>query len=143
MVVPSVIFCKEKYSHYLSQFQNDIWRLNPHGNSSLKSVATVPGPAFKKESPTTMFDRHKIFVIQGVQEAVILNISNLNAPTFEMTGQLCEKHFWANSVSLPNGKVFVISSSSVSQQLDTAVKYAKIWNPTTGQWHVAAEAVKA
>jgi hypothetical protein len=45
---------------------------------------------------------------------------------------------------LPNGKVLVVGGSSVSQQLDTDVKYAaEIWNPTTGQWRVAAEAVKA
>ena len=43
-------------------FQNDIWRLNPHGNGSLKSVATAPGPAFKKEAPATMFDAHKKFL---------------------------------------------------------------------------------
>jgi hypothetical protein len=124
-------------------FQNDIWRLDPRGDGSLKSVATVPGPAFKKEAPATMFDRHKILAIQGVQEAVVVDISNPNAPTFEKTGQLREKRFWANSVSLPNGEVLVVGGSSVSQQLDTAVKYAEIWNPTTGHWRVAAEAVKA
>jgi hypothetical protein len=67
-----------------------------------------------------MFDRHKILAIQGVQEAVVLDISNPNAPTFEKTGQLREKRFWANSVSLPNGEVLVVGGSSVSQQLDTA-----------------------
>jgi hypothetical protein len=40
-------------------------------------------------------------------------------------------------------KVLVVGGSSVSQQLDTAVTYAEIWNPTTGQWRVADEAVKA
>jgi hypothetical protein len=40
-------------------------------------------------------------------------------------------------------KVLVVGGSSVSQQLDAAVTYAEIWNPTTGQWRVAAEAVKA
>mmetsp|Transcript_28962 Transcript_28962/g.52404 ORF Transcript_28962/g.52404 Transcript_28962/m.52404 type:complete len:251 (+) Transcript_28962:490-1242(+) len=124
-------------------FQNDIWRLDPRGNGSLKSVATVPGPPFKKEAPATMFDRHKILAIQGVQEAVVLDIRNPNPPTFEKTGQLREKRSWANSVFLPNGEVLVVGGSSVSQQLDTAVKYAEIWNPTTGQWRVAAEAVKA
>jgi hypothetical protein len=58
-------------------FQNDIWRLDPRGNGSLKSVATVPGPAFKKEAPATMFDRNKILAIQGVQEAVVLNIAKI------------------------------------------------------------------
>ena len=92
-----------------------------------------------------MFDRHKILAIQGVQEAVVLDISNPNAPTFEKTGQLREKRFWANSVSLPNGEVLVVvGGSSVSQQLDTAaIKYAEIWNPTTCQWRVAANTVKA
>jgi hypothetical protein len=99
----------------------------------LKSVDTVPGPPFKKEANATMFDRHKIIPVQYVQEAVILDISNPNTLTFEKTGQLCVKHFWANSMSLPNGEVLVIGGSSVSQQLDTAVKYAEIWNPTTGQ----------
>jgi hypothetical protein len=46
-------------------------------------------------------------------------------------------------VSLPNGEVLVVGGSSVSQQLDTAAKYAEIWNPTTGQWRVAVNAVKA
>jgi hypothetical protein len=49
-------------------------------------------------------------------------------------------------VSLPNGKVLVVGTVQVSdkQQLDTAVKYAEIWNPsTTGQWLVTAEAVRA
>jgi hypothetical protein len=72
-------------------FQNDTWRLVRRGNGSLNSVATVPGPAFKKEAPATMFDRHKILAIQGVQEAVVLNIRNLNVSTFEKTGQLREK----------------------------------------------------
>jgi hypothetical protein len=124
-------------------FQNDIWRLDPRGDGSVKSVATVPGPAFKKEAPATMFDSHKILAIQGVQEAVVLDISNPNAPTFEKTGQLREKRFWANSVSLRNGEDLVVGCSGVSQQLDTTVKYAEIWNPTTCQWRVAANAVKA
>jgi hypothetical protein len=89
-------------------FQNDIWSLDPSGNGSLKSVATVPGPPFKKEAPATMFDRHKIPAIQGIQEAVVLDIRNPNPPTFEKTGQLREKRSWANSVSLPNGEVLVI-----------------------------------
>jgi hypothetical protein len=90
-----------------------------------------------------MFDSHKILAIQGVQEAVVLDISNPNAPTFEKTGQLREKRFWANSVSLRNGEDLVVGCSGVSQQLDTTVKYAEIWNPTTCQWRVAANAVKA
>jgi hypothetical protein len=50
-----------------------------------------------------MFDTHTILAIQGVQEAVVLaRHDNPNAPTFlKKTGQLREKHFWANSVSLP------------------------------------------
>jgi hypothetical protein len=57
-------------------FQNDIWRLVPRGNGSLRSVVnTVPGPAFKKEAPTTMFDRHKVLAIQGVHEAVVLDMA--------------------------------------------------------------------
>jgi hypothetical protein len=83
-----------------------------------------------------MFDRHTILAIQGVQEAVVLarHGNPRDAPTFlKKTGQLREKRFWAYSVSLPNGQVLVVGGSSVSQQLDTAVKYAEIWNPTTGQ----------
>jgi hypothetical protein len=102
VVVPSV--CKEKYSHItFPSFQNDIWRLDPRGNGLLKSLY-LDQLSKRKQAPATMFDRHTILAIHGVQEAVVLaRRGNPNAPTFflKKTGQLREKHFWANSVSLP------------------------------------------
>ena len=123
--------------------QNDIWRLDPRGDGSLESVATVPGLPFRKEAPSCMFDRNKILAIQGTQDACILDIDNPDAPQYVKTGSLREKRIWATAASLPNGEVLVVGGASVSQELNTAVKYAEIWNPTTGEWRVGAEADKA
>lgn len=123
--------------------RNEIWKLDHRGDGSLTQVATVPGLAFMKEAPACMFDRNKILAIQGMQDACVLDINNPDAPTYEKTGSLRERRIWATSVALPNGEVLVVGGASVSQELDAAVKYAEIWNPTTGQWRVGAEAAKA
>ncbi len=123
--------------------QNDLWILDPRGDGSLQSVATVPGQPFRKEAPSCMFDRNKILAIQGTQDACILDINDPRAPKYEKTGSLRERRIWATAVALPNGEVLVVGGASVSQELDTAVNYAEIWNPTTGQWRVGAEAAKA
>jgi hypothetical protein len=74
---PAFHFSTQLYdlSHKLRTFHHFGSRLDPRGNGLLKSVATVPGPAFKKEAPATMFDRHTILAIQGVQEAVVLDMA--------------------------------------------------------------------
>lgn len=123
--------------------RNELWRLDDRGIGSLTKVATVPGPAFQKEAPSCMFDRNKILAIQGMQDACVLDINDPNAPKYLKTGSLRERRVWATSVALPNGEVLVVGGASASQQLDTSVKYAEIWNPTTGQWRVGAEAAKA
>ena len=127
-------------------FQNDIWRLDPRGDGSLTKFATVPlyldqfsiSKLPQKYSIGTKTLRFKV-----LKKPSCLDIRNPNATTYEKTGQIREQRFWSNTVALPKGEVLVVGGASVSQQLDTAVKYAEIWNPTTGEWRIAAEAVEA
>lgn len=123
--------------------QNGIWKLDPRGAGSLKVVGTVPGQPFSHRAPATMFDRNKLLIIQGVQDASVIDMNNPDQPKVQATGSLREPRYWANSVSLPNGEVLVVGGSSVLQELDKAVNYVEIWNPRTGKWRVGASAAKA
>jgi hypothetical protein len=90
-----------------------------------------------------MYDRGKVLVIQGYQNASVINIRNGINPTSQPTGSLREPRYWANTVALPNGEILMVGGASVLQLEEYAVKYAEIWSPLTGQWRVAASAEKS
>jgi hypothetical protein len=125
------------------QRTNEIWELDFRGTGKLELAATVPGPVFRRETPSVMYDRGKVLVIQGYQNASVINIRNGINPTSQPTGSLREPRYWANTVALPNGEILMVGGASVLQLEEYAVKYAEIWSPLTGQWRVAASAEKS
>jgi Domain of unknown function (DUF1929) len=122
---------------------NEVWTLSTSGNGSLKRVGTVPGLPFRKDTPAIMFDENKVLIIQGAQQASVVDIRNPKLPTSMATGSLRELRIWANAVALPNGEVLMVGGASVEESLPHAVRYAEIWNPLSGVWRVAAAAEKS
>jgi hypothetical protein len=115
---------------------NQVYTLSPLGQGALNFVGTVPGPDFLHMSPATMIDRFKILIIQGGQQASIVDIRNPDRPVAVVTGSLRETRLWANAVALPNGEVLMVGGASVYESLRHAVRYGEIWNPVTGVWRV-------
>jgi Domain of unknown function (DUF1929) len=90
-----------------------------------------------------MIDEFKVLIIQGGQHASVVDIRNPQRPVSVATGSLREPRYWANAVNLPNGEVLVVGGASVVESLAHAVRYAEIWNPSSGEWRVASAAVKS
>jgi Domain of unknown function (DUF1929) len=122
---------------------NEVWTLQTSGQGALNRVGNVPGPPFLHTTPATYIDRYKVLIIQGGQQASIVDIRNPVRPVSVPTGSLREPRIWANAVNLPNGEVLMVGGASVEESLPRAVRYAEIWNPITGRWRVAATADKS
>jgi Domain of unknown function (DUF1929) len=122
---------------------NEIWTLRPSGEGSLNLVGTVPGLPFHDWSTATMFDRFKVLIIQGGQNASVVDISNPSNPVSLATGSLREIRIWATAVALPNGEVLMVGGASIEESLPHAVRYGEIWNPSTGQWRVVGAGEKS
>jgi hypothetical protein len=140
---PRTFCARQNTAIVLFNNQNGIWKLDPRGSGTLTVVGNAPGQPFSHRAPATMIDRNKLLVIQGVQDASVIDINNPDQPQVQATGSLREKRYWSDAVALPNGEVLVTGGSSELQVLSTAVNYVEIWNPQTGQWRVGASGAKA
>jgi hypothetical protein len=122
---------------------NEIWTLDSGGIGLLKRVGTVPGLPFRKQSPSVMFERNKVLIMQDFQHASVVDLSNPDNFTSVATGSTREKRIWANAVALPNGEVLMVGGASVIQSLPSAVRYGEIWNPVTGVWRMVGAGEKS
>lgn len=122
--------------------------VNLSGNGSLTNAGpVVPGTHFPKEGSFTMYDEGKILVAGGfttpagsaaTKQAYTVNING--TPTVTVASQMINARAFGNSVILPNGEVMVVGGNTTGTKFNDggAVFDTEIWNPTTGQWRVAA-----
>jgi YVTN family beta-propeller protein len=130
----------------------------PDGSGSLTAAGTtVPGTHYPKEGAWVMYDEGRIVVAGGGADTVnnasdtTTGTSTTKAYTVDVRGatpvvtpanpmQFARQ--FANDVVLPNGEVMVIGGNTSGLKFnDTgSILTPEIWNPTTGQWRIAADA---
>lgn len=107
----------------------------------------IPGGYYPKDGAMVMFGPGKILqsagrTLGGVTSnlAYVVDI-NGRTPTVTPTSSLKYARTFANGVILPTGEVMAIGGNTSQQKFndDGSVLIPEIWNPTSGQWRVAAE----
>jgi YVTN family beta-propeller protein len=74
--------------------------------------------------------------------AMVIDI-NGSAPVVTPTQSVSARRQWAVSTLLPDGKVLLTGGSNVDNDPTTAVRTAELWDPTSGQWTVGPQALRA
>jgi YVTN family beta-propeller protein len=132
--------------------------VNPAGAGTLVNAgATVPGSHYPKEGSWVMYNEGRIVVAGGGANTVnnandTTTGTSTNAaftvdlrsgtPIVTQTASMKFARQFANGVVLPNGEVMVMGGNTSGLKFDDtgSILTAEIWNPTTGQWRVAADA---
>jgi len=112
--------------------------MDPSGDGRVTVVGTVPFVT-SNANPAIMYDENKVLALANNGDAWIMDMSG-NVPTFTKTASLNESRLWSNMVVLADGSVMVSGGSGVDNQLTDVTNEVAIWNPSTGQWKIGADA---
>lgn len=118
------------------------------GNGQFINTGTkIPGGYYPKDGAMVMFGPGKILQSAGrtlggvtTNLAYVVDI-NGSVPTVKPTSSLKYARTFANGVILPTGEVMAVGGNTSQQKFndDGSVLIPEIWNPTSGQWRIAAE----
>src|SRR5262245_40340220 len=112
--------------------------MDPSGDGRVTVVGTLP-VVTSNANPAIMYDENKVLALANNGDAWIMDMSG-NVPTFTKTASLNESRLWSNMVVLADGSVMVSGGSAVDSQLIGVTNEVAIWNPSTGQWKIGADA---
>ena len=122
--------------------KNKAWYLDTAGQGSLTEAFTFAGNASTNRHLTVMYRENKLLSIRGTDASILTLNRNGNITEKKIDG-LSQPRHWAEATILANGEVLVSGGSTISQDRDTKVTYAEIWNPDTEKWRIGAEATEA
>src|SRR5262245_36362199 len=112
--------------------------MDPSGDGRVTVVGTLP-VVTSSANPAIMFEQNKVLAVANNGDAWIMDMSGA-VPTFTKTASLNESRLWSNMVVLADGSVMVSGGSGVDNQLIGVTNEVAIWNPSTGQWKIGADA---
>src|SRR5262245_25610080 len=112
--------------------------MDPSGDGQISVVGTVPFET-SWTNPAIMYEQNKVLALANNGDAWIMDMSG-DVPTFTKTASLNESRLWSNMVVLADGSVMVSGGSGVDNQLIGVTNEVAIWNPSTGQWKIGADA---
>ncbi len=121
--------------------KNKAWYLDTAGRGSLTEAFTFQRNASTNRHLTVMYRENKLLSIRGTEASILTLHRNGDIEEKKIDG-LSQPRHWSEATILANGEVLVSGGSTISQDRDTAVKYAEIWNPDTEQWRIGAEATE-
>ena len=102
--------------------------------------------AARYEGAAVMYDEGKVMVVGGGSPATnTAEIIDLRAaaPAWQFTGSMQFRRRYMNATVLPDGKVLVTGGGAGSNNANTAVFAAELWDPATGAWSTMASMQKA
>ena len=116
--------------------------LDTTGTGSLTEVIQFDEKANANGNLAVMYRENRVLIIRGRDARILTLLENGNINVKDVA-DLSQDRFWAEATILANGEVMVTGGSTTSQNRDTAVRYAEIWNPNSERWRSAAEATEA
>ena len=116
----------------------NVMLMDPSGDGQVSVVGSLPFET-SEANPAIMYEQNKVLVLANNGDAWIMDMSG-DAPTFTKTASLNESRLWSNMVVLADGSVMVSGGSGVDNELTDVTNEVAIWNPSTGQWKIGADA---
>jgi hypothetical protein len=128
-----------------------MWRLDPSGTGSVRSLGTLP-QAIGVSGSSVMYAPGKMLYAGGGQRfnetdevaTTAATTVDLNgaAPVAAPTAAMRHARNWLNLTILANGEVLANGGTRVGTQAGAAnaMNQAEIWNSATGRWRTAATA---
>jgi hypothetical protein len=130
---------------------NQMWKLDPNGTGSVRSLGTIPNPIGVSGS-SVMYAPGKMLYAGGGQHfnettevatnaATTVDISAAT-PLVRSAAPMSFARNWLNLTMLANGEVFANGGTRVGTQGGAAnsAYQSEIWNPATRQWRAGATA---
>lgn len=115
----------------------EVRSLDPSGNGSLKTIATLPFTT-AWDSAAVMYEAGKVLIQATNGDLWTMDITG-NTPIFEKSATLSQDRNWANMTVLADGSVMINGGTSQGNKEAGADKTAAIWNPDTGQISYGAD----
>ena len=122
--------------------KNKAWYLDTAGTGSIDEAFTFDGNASTNRHLAVMYRENRLLSIRGTEASILTLLGNGEIREEEIDG-LSQPRHWSEATILANGEVLVTGGSVISQDRDTAVDYAEIWNPDTKKWRTGAKATEA
>lgn len=116
------------------------YALDPTGNGTLTKLnGKLQGTNWNTTS--VMYAPGKIMSIRNTTQVALIDINGAQ-PVFKIGQSLSTARKWGFSTVLPDGTVWLNGGSRNANTLADAVYTSELWEPTTGQWTMTANAAK-
>ena len=125
---------------FLATIWGGTYYIDPTGDGSLAatSLKLTEGDVYL---PSVMYAPGKILAFRKLNKAVVIDINGATPTATTVTG-VGQDRYHGSATVLPNGQVFVNGGSMVTNVANGVAYQAKLWNPATKAWTVAATANK-
>ena len=122
----------------ITEGTGQVYSINTEGSGSVEHLGGLPAP-MSWVMPAVMYAPDKVLMVSDNGTAWIMDLSG-DVPVWEQTDDVGANRKWANLTVLPDGRVMISGGSAVDNQLVDVATTVKIWDPTTGEWSVEADA---